>query len=130
MKPTSRRLHLESLEARIAPAAGDLDIAFGNQGIFKVNIQNAAAFETIVLPDGKFLAAGDCGVIGSRRFVMARYFAEGSLDTSFGNAGVVFADFQVDDVGSDIAVQADGKIVFVGHTRPNTNTGFQVAIAR
>ncbi|MBV9210223.1 MAG: hypothetical protein JOZ52_06315, partial [Acidobacteria bacterium] len=43
--------------------------------------------------------------------------AVGDLDSSFGNGGMVLMDFSThDDYGHGIAVQPDGKIVFVGQS--------------
>lgn len=46
----------------------------------------------------------------------------GALDTTFGTGGKVTTDFGGFESESDIAIQADGKIVAVGSTQP-TNTG-------
>ena len=56
-----------------------------------------------------YVAGGDFGV--------ARYLAQGSLDTSFGAAGVLELDFFGGfDTADAILAQPDGKIVVAGST--------------
>ena len=56
-------------------------------------------------------------------FALARYNADGSLDTSFDGDGKVTTDFgTLDDAAYGVAVQADGKIVAVGATSPASMT--------
>jgi uncharacterized delta-60 repeat protein len=97
-----------------------------------------------VQPDGKILAGGSAynyhpyagpGVLYTSRqgedpqvtplvsdeaFAVARYNADGSVDTTFGRNGVVLADMMDMSVGSGervsaLAVQADGKVVVAGY---------------
>ena len=54
-------------------------------------------------------------------FVLARYDADGSLDSTFGNGGRVTDRLSapIDDFGAGVAVQSDGKIVVVGRSESN-----------
>ena len=76
----------------------------------------------LVQPDGKILLAGtrpasaDPANIGNSLFVM-RLNADASIDKTFGNAGEVTIAFGGDDLLSQLAIQADGKIVVAGSTR-------------
>ena len=54
----------------------------------------------------------------ARDFALARYNADGSLDSSFSGDGMQTTDFGGSDVASGVAVQGDGKIVVVGERRP------------
>ena len=80
--------------------------------------------------DGKVIVVGvsNHGATGND-FLVQRYNADSSIDTSFGNAGTVIIDFgSSDDVATGVAVQQDGKIIVVGYTlRPNGNYNFAVA---
>ena len=61
--------------------------------------------------------AGDAGGLGeyTSAFALVRYRADGTLDTSFDGDGMVVTDFTLEDDGaSDVAIQADGKIVAGG----------------
>lgn len=69
--------------------------------------------------DGKIVAAGATSTFSylgdSWDFALARFNADGSLDTSFDSDGRVITDFGTrSDVGFAIAVQEDGKIIVVG----------------
>ena len=50
----------------------------------------------------------------SPRFALARYNSDGSLDSTFGNGGLVETSFAGDANLWGLALQADGKIVATG----------------
>jgi uncharacterized delta-60 repeat protein len=80
----------------------------------------------ILQTDGKILVAG----IGSDGFALARYNANGSLDTSFDTDGKLTTDFfGSEDRGNSITLQTDGKILVAGYAR-NGNNNFDFALAR
>ena len=61
------------------------------------------------------LSPDGVGRPGSRDFFLARFNADGSLDTSFGTDGIVMTDVSGPwDEGQALAIQADGRIVVVG----------------
>ncbi|MCX4986104.1 calcium-binding protein [Streptomyces sp. NBC_00572] len=64
-------------------------------------------------PDGKIVSVG---YVGNTAFDIgvARYNADGTLDTSFSGDGMVTADFGGTEFGNAVAVQPDGKIVAAG----------------
>ncbi len=65
-----------------------------------------------VQPDGRIVMSGGCGL----SFCAARFLANGTLDTSFGNAGVrqvLFTGVVAGFTGA--ARQSDGKLVFGGY---------------
>jgi uncharacterized delta-60 repeat protein len=98
---------------------GSLNHAFGRDGrvitpsggVFEVQITAVA-----VQPNGKVVVAGWIApTVFDDEFLLLRYNADGSLDTSFGQGGEVeigFGDGSV--VGGGVAIQPDGKIVEVG----------------
>jgi uncharacterized delta-60 repeat protein len=73
------------------------------------------ALAVALQPDGKIVTAGS--TYGSETFegVLVRYLPDGSLDTTFGDAGKVTTDFggQDNNVWA-IALQPDGKIIAAG----------------
>ena len=80
-----------------------------------------------VQADGKILVAGSSyqGVARGDDFAVARYNADGSLDSSFTGDGSQMTDFaQNNDYGNAVAVQGDGRIVVVGGAY---QTGFALA---
>jgi uncharacterized delta-60 repeat protein len=105
-------------------ADGSLDTTFGGDGSVTTNFtqREDAAWAVAIQPDGKIVAAGDAGLrTGNSRFAVARYNADGSLDTSFGGDGKVTTQFtRGDDPVAGVALQADGKIVVSGGAAWNT----------
>ncbi|HEV2292974.1 MAG TPA: S8 family serine peptidase [Tepidisphaeraceae bacterium] len=71
-----------------------------------------------VLPDGRFLVAGSTWNATSRDsdLVVARFLANGAIDTSFGVGGRATAKVRDRAHANTIAVQSDGKIVIGGMT--------------
>ncbi len=70
------------------------------------DIANAVVLQS----DGKIVAVGQ----DSSDFALARYNADGSLDSSFGTGGKVTTDFGGSDAALAAVLQPDGKIVAVG----------------
>jgi len=100
--------------------SGRIDTTFGHDGwaFTRFGLAWAVANSVAVQADGKIVAGGD-GTIGcwpgghcDHVAVLARYSAGGSLDTSFGEGGIVTSDFK--GWINAIAVQLDGKIVGAG----------------
>lgn len=103
-------------------ADGRLDTAFGDEGevITDFGEGEDLAQAVALQPDGKIVVVGRTGVPdgGCCWFTVARYLANGSLDTSFSGNGWVRADFG-DNGASDaqaVVVQPDGKIVAAGQS--------------
>lgn len=97
-------------------APGDLDPTFGTSGIARVDYGGHDNGEALaVQPDGKILVGGKASFPGSDAVGVARLNPDGSLDTSFGDGGRIFAHlfpyfFELED----LALQPDGKIVVGG----------------
>ena len=115
--------------ARLNPD-GSLDDSFGSNGkvttpLNSAEVANAVAMES----DGKIVAAGSLAGGGSD-FVLARYNADGSLDTSFGSGGTtaVPVGYGSDDPDA-VQIQSDGKIVVAGSAEDSTSHE-QFAVAR
>jgi uncharacterized delta-60 repeat protein len=136
----SNPARIENLEQRQLFAANALDTAFGGSGGALSTFGTDATFTSVVtLPDGKVLAAGTVNN-GARKhdFLVARYNANGTLDTSFGGGtGRVFTDFSGrDDFAAQLVQVGGGKFVVVGRSSigdVQTQPGFastDFAIAR
>jgi uncharacterized delta-60 repeat protein len=110
---------------------GALDTTFGGTGTITTNFGGlfADATAVVIQPDGKVLAVGSTTSTTTTDFALVRYNADGSPDASFGTGGRVTTDFTATDVLTDVALQADGKIVVTGRTFDQTN-GDDFALAR
>src|SRR5262249_16987921 len=105
VRRSSTRLHIERFEDRVTPSAGSLDATFGTNGKVTTDFTRvipASGFTVhgvdtaqgvAVDNDGRIVVAGTTSVDGSIDFALARYDTNGNLDASFGNGGLVRADF-------------------------------------
>lgn len=97
---------------------GTLDSTFGSGGVVTTDFGLTDIARSVAIqPDGKIVVAGQTyglfSVFGE--FALARYNADGSLDTSFGSGGTVTSFFG--DLGcaaNSLALQSDGKIIVAG----------------
>jgi uncharacterized delta-60 repeat protein len=110
---------LEQLEGRALLSAGALDPTFGaGSGAAVTDFFGAddQARSVAVQADGKIVVAGSAKDGGHSEVALARYNADGTLDTSFGHEGKALVDFggNSDAGASSVAIQADGKIVAAG----------------
>ncbi len=127
---------LTALRNAAAAADGDLDPAFGVGGFGVAGVTGAAFIlppKLAVQPDGKILYCSELNTGGGTGsdFLIMRFNANGSLDTSFNFDGKVTVDFSNHNEGCNaVAVQPDGKIVAVGASEPSGSFNFDFAIAR
>lgn len=96
---------------------GSLDTSFDGDGIV-ITPNGEIAYTVAIQPDGKIIVAGHDGNDGDIDFILIRYNANGSLDTSFDGDGIVSTSFYPgnNDFAYTIAIQTDGKIVAAGQT--------------
>ena len=143
---THFRPRLEALEDRCLLSAGALDPTFGSGGIVTTSvglstIQNGAAAVAIypnagTANDGKIVAAGEGSTNqGSHSYVqgfgVARYQANGTLDSSFGSGGEVTTELaSFLSQANDVAIQTDGKIVAVGFVQQTWKSSREFALVR
>ena len=108
---------------------GTLDTGFGKAGMVTTQIGgNSDSANSVALQsDGKIVVAGDTLAPGNNNFAVARYNANGTLDTTFNATGKATADFSKFDYGRSVAVQSDGKIVVAGNTANGDSRIFAVA---
>jgi uncharacterized delta-60 repeat protein len=134
---------------------GTLDSTFGGDGKVTTDFLGECETEEIdicgsdiayavaVQPDGRIVVAGDTMVFGidplkgaiNRDFALARYNADGTLDTTFGGDGKVTTDVTGNpdprevslDIVFSLGIQADGRIVAAGLTLGGLNHGLALA---
>src|SRR5437870_4774898 len=108
---------------------GTLDPTFGNGGTVTSGALSFGAYAIVRQSDGKLIVAGSAvDAAGSTGFGLARFDSDGTLDPTFGTAGVVSTDFAGgDDDARALTLQADGKIVVAGFAGVGADSFFAVA---
>lgn len=108
---------------------GALDSSFDGDGystFLPADSVSARAHGIARQADGKLVVVGSCTEIGDTQglnwdLFVARFNANGSIDTSFGGgAGFVRLDIDGDasvttEIGQDLVIQPDGKIIAAGY---------------
>ena len=115
-------------------APGDLDPTWGNGGITVSSLgteeTQEVAYFLHIQPDGKLIVSGyDNGNLAAAPFVsfIARFNANGTLDTSFGTNGKINSLVGSGEYYYATALQSDGKIVAAGYKRIGGDSDFAVA---
>jgi uncharacterized delta-60 repeat protein len=110
---------------------GSLDQTFGTGGkVIGPAMQGYAfALAAALEPGGNIVIAGyqHTGNENSD-FALMRFTPSGSVDTTFGNGGVVITDFASgsDDIAHSLALQRNGKLLVAGRTGEYPNFRFGV----
>ena len=95
-------------------ATGDLDATFGTGSSVITTILTPGddtATSVAIQPNGKIVVAGECQF----DFCVARYNANGTLDTTFNTTRKVITPVgAAADLARAVALQSDGKIVVAG----------------
>lgn len=105
---------------------GVVDVTFGSAGFTTILPPSGSVAQdinkTVVLSDGSILQCFSVfnSSTGDQDFGLAKFDMDGNLDPTFdgdaGNGnGIVLTDFGGDDWATALTVQADGKIIVVGH---------------
>ena len=105
-------------------AETDSDTTFGTDGVVFTGFAagNSAPNGVALQADGKIVAAGYVVVSpGANDVAVARYNPNGSLDTTFGDAGKITTHLLATSTATEVLAQADGKIVVVGGTSAGNN---------
>lgn len=114
---------------------GDIDTTFGNQGITNFPQLSNFSFKINsikVQSDNKIILGGlNANAIDNTNFLLIRFNADGTFDTTFGINGIS----QVGLNNNPESIQAievvnDGKILAVGYTRENFGNDLQAVIMR
>lgn len=125
-------------------AATSIDTTFGVNGrsVPELGVATSQANAAILQTDGKIVVVGTTPALASPQsavpdalinhdFLIARFKADGSLDSQFGSNGIVKIDVSSgEDQATAVAQQADGKLVVAGYAAANLNNDFDFAIVR
>ncbi len=102
---------------------GSIDTTFGNNGVVITTVGDISHISAIsIQADGKIIAAGFTG--STSQFLLARYNADGSLDTIFGTNGIVSTIIGDFSGAASIQVQSDNKIIASGFSNSNGTDQF------
>ena len=102
----------------IVAQPGALDLSFGVNGKVLTNIPPVQfkASTVAIQPNGKLVVAGYTNKLSTGVFAVARYNANGTLDSSFATNGIFkYNLYTNNDQAKSIAIQPDGKIVVAGY---------------
>ena len=106
---------------------GTLDTTFGARGRVRTDFPGLAAVPSsvVIQSDGKIVVAGGAFPLFTflGDFKVVRYNPNGSLDTSFGDGGIVTTTFPEGSYAFALALQSDGKIIAVGTVFVDFNPG-------
>ena len=125
------RFAVESLERRMLLSAGDLEPTFGTGG--KVLLPASAGSTgyqvnaVVVQADDRIVIAGSASSSANANisdFFLERLNTNGSIDTSFGSAGIVTTSFGGFGQAIAVALQPDGKLVVGGYVQDTPNDVF------
>ena len=99
---------LVKAQAAAASTPGSLDPTFGNGGkvLTDLGVGAGVPSDAVLQPNGDIVVSGGFGV--------ARYLPTGKLDTTFGTGGLASTGFVGGESGTGVALQPDGKIIWVG----------------
>ncbi|MFB7175853.1 hypothetical protein ACFCYM_34300 [Streptomyces sp. NPDC056254] len=98
---------------------GTLDATFGNAGKVITDLGGFDQASGLALQtDGKIITIGTAN--DDADTALARFNLDGTLDTTFGNAGTQIVDLGGSDEALGVALQADGKIVTAGAAGTDT----------
>jgi uncharacterized delta-60 repeat protein len=111
----SRRLQRSRFALARYNSDGTLDRTFSGNGKVTTRVAARSRVSAVAIqPDGKIVVAGLARKNHKQVFALARYNTNGSLDGTFGDDGTLTTFLQFPMGQTDVAVQADGKIVLVG----------------
>jgi uncharacterized delta-60 repeat protein len=106
---------------------GTLDATFGTGGTVKTDISGADDFAEDLVVDaaGRIIVVGRATSATILDMALVRYKPDGTPDTSFDGDGTLTADFHGrGDLGQDVALDAQGRIVAAGYTADGSGTEF------
>jgi uncharacterized delta-60 repeat protein len=102
---------------------GTLDNTFDTDGKFTVNIGGTdTAYAVTIDGGGRIVAAGSSFIGANANFSVVRLNAGGTLDSSFDSDGTNSVSFGLNDIGTSVAIDGNGRIVVGGYTDINNAT--------
>ncbi len=116
-------------------ADGSQDASFGRNGTATLTVDSGQSNNTgsgfsavAVQPDGRIVAAGSLSTSAESTFVLARFNADGSLDSTFAGDGTVLAAIDTFNDNARLVLQPDGRIVIAGTLMAPSTMGTMTSI--
>ncbi|HZH35401.1 MAG TPA: LamG-like jellyroll fold domain-containing protein, partial [Pyrinomonadaceae bacterium] len=109
---------------------GSPDTTFGTNGLAATSVgtANSSAVSFAIQADGKIVAAGFASNGSNNDFALARFDANGALDTTYGTEGKVLTPIgNSGEIVRSATIQSDGKIVAVGESYNGSYNSFAAA---
>ncbi len=106
---------------------GSLDTSFSGDGMLTTDFgsNEDIAYSVSLQTDGRILVAGQSENGGFNDIALARYNTDGSLDTSFSGDGMLTTAIGASaEVGYNVTVQPDGKILVAGFSHNGVDADF------
>ncbi|MEM0517405.1 T9SS type A sorting domain-containing protein [Aequorivita flava] len=101
-------------------ADGSVDTSFGNSGELIVFPESIYSGEMVLLNDDSLLAAGRLFENGISKIGLKKYLPDGTLDSTFGNNGVVITEVgNESNSAQKIEITSNNKIVVLGISQEN-----------
>ncbi|PIZ09095.1 MAG: hypothetical protein COY56_00610 [Flavobacteriaceae bacterium CG_4_10_14_0_8_um_filter_34_31] len=88
---------------------GSLDTNFGTNGVLNIDNPTFDYYGLKILPDGSYFLKS----LSNSQFTVSKFGEDGTLDTSFGNNGIL-QPFTNGGEGSSLIVDADQTLYFIG----------------
>jgi uncharacterized delta-60 repeat protein len=92
---------------------GSLDMSLDGDGMLVMEEMYYPAHDIALQPDGKIVLAY-VSYNPNADLALARFNSDGSLDTGFGEAGMVITDWGGQEIPSAVVLQPDGNILVAG----------------
>jgi uncharacterized delta-60 repeat protein len=108
---------------------GNIDHTFGVNG-WTLPVNGYSTSNPTVQSGGAFVLGGSCVINGQGQFCLARYKANGDLDTTFGNDGVASTTIGFSSAIVETLAQPDGKVLAVGRCKTSTQSVNYLCAAR
>lgn len=114
---------------------GNLDLTFANNGVWTMDLQlgsDDVAHSLIIDADGRIVVAGSSDDGINKNGAIIRLLSNGTLDTSFGNSGLVITDFVTggqDEIKVIKQHLLTGKLIVGGQSATTSNLAVPI-IAR
>lgn len=111
---------------------GSPDAGFGTAGVVTTGIagQEDDVWSVAFDAQKRIILAGDAYGTTATHSFLARYNADGTLDSTFASGGTMLSAQGFRDFVSSVKVTADGKIVTAGAVNSTSDSGSHLAISR